>query len=100
MLLVQDGPLTLGIDLRSIPGDTMSQRGKAERLWNSRLSDLLWVFVLNLSRDVPATATSQATEQHWTQQLAPKEAHTHQALLPDNSHNPRKSNVFFLHIKI
>lgn len=74
--LVQDRLLTLGISLRSCPGDTMSHRGKAERLWNSRLSDLLWAFVLNLSQDVPATARSQAIEQHCTQHLAPKEAHT------------------------
>lgn len=54
---------------------------------------------LNLSQDVPATARSQAMEQHCTQQLAPKEAHTHQALLPGNSHSQRKGNFSFSILK-
>lgn len=95
--LVQDRLLTLEINLRNIPEDTMSHRGKAERLWNSRLSDLLWAFVLNLSQDVPATARSQAMEQHCTQQLAPKEAHTKHCCQATLSQ--RKSNFYFSILK-
>lgn len=96
--LVQDRLLTLAISLRSIPGDTMSHRGKAERLWNSRLSDLLWAFVLNLSQDVPSNSQipSNGTALHTA--AGPKGS-THQAPLPGKSHSQRKRNFSFSVLK-